>query len=101
GIRDFHVTGVQTCALPIFDEIGGLVLVHVHRADELGRDAGPIERASAVRRERVAAVELRTDESKTANQVAAPFGRREVGRGPAESGRAAWRARRGRRSGER
>src|SRR5690606_24450457 len=26
----------------------------------------------------------RTDESKTANQVAAPFGRREVGRGPAE-----------------
>src|SRR5690606_40127665 len=22
GIRDFHVTGVQTCALPIFDEKG-------------------------------------------------------------------------------
>src|SRR5690606_39690274 len=22
GIRDFHVTGVQTCALPIFDRIG-------------------------------------------------------------------------------
>src|SRR5690606_40005155 len=21
GIRDFHVTGVQTCALPIFDEV--------------------------------------------------------------------------------
>src|SRR5436309_10091430 len=24
GIRDFHVTGVQTCALPIFVDIGGL-----------------------------------------------------------------------------
>src|SRR5690606_39947898 len=23
GIRDFHVTGVQTCALPIFDRIPG------------------------------------------------------------------------------
>src|SRR5690606_39485230 len=22
GIRDFHVTGVQTCALPIFTEVG-------------------------------------------------------------------------------
>src|SRR5690606_40316721 len=26
GIRDFHVTGVQTCALPIFPGIAGLVL---------------------------------------------------------------------------
>src|SRR5690606_39643354 len=27
GIRDFHVTGVQTCALPIFNK-GGLVQNH-------------------------------------------------------------------------
>src|SRR5690606_39767535 len=25
GIRDFHVTGVQTCALPIFSNVGELV----------------------------------------------------------------------------
>src|SRR5690606_11153409 len=25
GIRDFHVTGVQTCALPIFSEFGELL----------------------------------------------------------------------------
>src|SRR5690606_13552388 len=24
GIRDFHVTGVQTCALPIWEDIGGI-----------------------------------------------------------------------------
>src|SRR5690606_39672491 len=28
GIRDFHVTGVQTCALPILDMRDGAVLWH-------------------------------------------------------------------------
>src|SRR5690606_40582178 len=28
-IRDFHVTGVQTCALPIFDVLMGSFLSHV------------------------------------------------------------------------
>src|SRR5690606_39515135 len=27
GIRDFHVTGVQTCALPIFSDINGEILI--------------------------------------------------------------------------
>src|SRR5690606_40645143 len=27
GIRDFHVTGVQTCALPIYREVGTLPLL--------------------------------------------------------------------------
>src|SRR6266511_6451380 len=27
GIRDFHVTGVQTCALPIYDRLDGHVLL--------------------------------------------------------------------------
>src|SRR5690606_36638413 len=33
GIRDFHVTGVQTCALPI--SVQGLNLAHLHRHFEL------------------------------------------------------------------
>src|SRR5690606_40832273 len=33
GIRDFHVTGVQTCALPISDQDGGDV---VHAAVAVG-----------------------------------------------------------------
>src|SRR5690606_39690755 len=30
GIRDFHVTGVQTCALPISDDVGFRPLVVKH-----------------------------------------------------------------------
>src|SRR5215475_14129507 len=43
GIRDFHVTGVQTCALPI--SYGSLVTVSsYHVLDETGRivNKGPI-----------------------------------------------------------
>src|SRR5690606_39578963 len=32
GIRDFHVTGVQTCALPIYTEQMGKVLSDVQQA---------------------------------------------------------------------
>src|SRR5690606_40550014 len=31
GIRDFHVTGVQTCALPIFGGVGGALIPAVIR----------------------------------------------------------------------
>src|SRR5690606_35925195 len=34
GIRDFHVTGVQTCALPIYGHVA------VRRADSQGRERG-------------------------------------------------------------
>src|SRR5690606_40806544 len=33
GIRDFHVTGVQTCALPILDESGRLVEIRAYLQD--------------------------------------------------------------------
>src|SRR5690606_40199065 len=33
GIRDFHVTGVQTCALPIYEVGRELDPAEVHRAD--------------------------------------------------------------------
>src|SRR5690606_40964500 len=42
GIRDFHVTGVQTCALPIFVrrvDIGLMMLV-VMKLERLGRHIG-------------------------------------------------------------
>src|SRR5207302_5725225 len=37
GIRDFHVTGVQTCALPIWTAVRG------------GADAAPLEYAASAR----------------------------------------------------
>src|SRR3712207_8137949 len=37
GIRDIGVTGVQTCALPIFDELGE----EVELPRELGREVAP------------------------------------------------------------
>src|SRR5690606_39529972 len=45
GIRDFHVTGVQTCALPIFfrqDRLRGLLVPHLphHRGDALPPQEG-------------------------------------------------------------
>src|SRR5215475_13274685 len=38
GIRAFHVTGVQTCALPIYPDVGGTDrhLVQVTRIERLG-----------------------------------------------------------------
>src|SRR5690606_41126385 len=46
GIRDFHVTGVQTCALPIFGEEGVRT-----RPLLLGGD--PLERLAAILAERM------------------------------------------------
>src|SRR5690606_41188847 len=34
GIRDFHVTGVQTCALPIWDFAGGAAGDHPYASSE-------------------------------------------------------------------
>src|SRR5690606_39928871 len=42
GIRDFHVTGVQTCALPIYGRVAGL---DVPGADLDGRVAVDLGRA--------------------------------------------------------
>src|SRR5690606_40461029 len=35
GIRDFHVTGVQTCALPIYDRLDEAVLTALFDLDDL------------------------------------------------------------------
>src|SRR5690606_476055 len=35
GIRDFHVTGVQTCALPIYDSTLFEVDIHTGRAEQI------------------------------------------------------------------
>src|SRR5690606_40912969 len=34
GIRDFHVTGVQTCALPISERVGSMGLDRAYSATE-------------------------------------------------------------------
>src|SRR5690606_39291247 len=48
GIRDFHVTGVQTCALPICERREGLeVLDAVHARAQLGEHCGLIAAAGA------------------------------------------------------
>src|SRR5690606_40619098 len=50
GIRDFHVTGVQTCALPIF--LGGnITACNVYRIDPT--DADDLTRAEMLARKRV------------------------------------------------
>src|SRR5690606_19003409 len=47
GIRDFHVTGVQTCALPISGAIGGSVARFVRHA-RIDRDPVAYPRLAAV-----------------------------------------------------
>src|SRR5690349_24070269 len=37
GIRDLYVTGVQTCALPIFAVLAGVSVERTHRGDALRR----------------------------------------------------------------
>src|SRR5690606_39447304 len=48
GIRDFHVTGVQTCALPIYslEEILFLSILHHYRGIQDGETAIDIETLS-------------------------------------------------------
>src|SRR5256885_6972863 len=53
GIRDYKVTGVQTCALPIFEREGG------ERSGDLGVDRRPIVKPSGIDR----FVELLDDDS--------------------------------------
>src|SRR5690606_40592961 len=47
GIRDFHVTGVQTCALPISDLLKFYTAIHSfqnkYNDDELDLDAEPLK----------------------------------------------------------
>src|SRR5690606_40893570 len=70
GIRDFHVTGVQTCALPIFEAAdqstdapapAGKLLAHERQRPLLARvrrmRRGAPERSFAIRRSRSASAE--------------------------------------------
>src|SRR5690606_40862354 len=43
GIRDFHVTGVQTCALPIFDWNTHVILRHNDRRGPTGTLRPPLD----------------------------------------------------------
>src|SRR5690606_40531440 len=51
GIRDFHVTGVQTCALPIFDASGKPVTPVLYWADTRSAKQVAALRAELDRRE--------------------------------------------------
>src|SRR5690606_39640851 len=64
GIRDFHVTGVQTCALPICPDPPAPAQRHRERGrlarwdrsrvvlDEIARDVGPVEQRERLLRVR-------------------------------------------------
>src|SRR5690606_12557816 len=67
GIRDFHVTGVQTCALPISDQVGQRVVLHAELALGVGQPRDPA----------VDAVEDRRHEDRHAGRAKAPLGRRD------------------------
>src|SRR5690606_39807943 len=45
GIRDFHVTGVQTCALPIYARRAAEDLAHLARRNVLGLPAERVAHA--------------------------------------------------------
>src|SRR5690606_40986862 len=51
GIRDFHVTGVQTCALPISEVPADYVTMQLHQWDALGLSLYYGPNASATRSE--------------------------------------------------
>src|SRR5207302_7574877 len=70
GIRDFHVTGVQTCALPICRRAAQTVLSHVHAALDVARNG---ERRQ--RRHRSAADQQSHRAGGEAQQVAEQIGR--------------------------
>src|SRR5690606_28927747 len=52
GIRDFHVTGVQTCALPIslkiFDDMISQAGIEVVRGERLNRESGVTKEGNAI-----------------------------------------------------
>src|SRR3712207_7233098 len=80
GIRDIGVTGVQTCALPIFaDDVLKLLVLRV----EVGRDADA--RAGAVVDDRLAADEFLRDGGRV-------FDGRSEERRVGEKGRSRWSA---------
>src|SRR5690606_40175971 len=60
GIRDFHVTGVQTCALPIFGAVRVPVAVETGPADGMLQDNdGPVtDRVADVASERQFGAEI-------------------------------------------
>src|SRR5207245_7416528 len=78
GIRDATVTGVQTCALPIFDPVWGLpaeaavrVLATEGRLINIGSAAGPTVRfESAILRSRLHAILGYTNNALTYEQKA-------------------------------
>src|SRR5436309_8919158 len=65
GIRDFHVTGVQTCALPIFAN------AEVESDDGVGRRRIPLPRSRSPRAAalaRLAGVEFRSEERRVGKE---------------------------------
>src|SRR5690606_39494780 len=50
GIRDFHVTGVQTCALPIFRRVTGLMRPSPALTEPLMSSDTPVRSRSPFRR---------------------------------------------------
>src|SRR5690606_40520949 len=88
GIRDFHVTGVQTCALPIYCRRRGVTVL-----------TGTVVRRLERRGRRIAAVvtdagELEAEHVVLANGPEAPWLARSLGlRLPIEIGRASCRER--------
>src|SRR5690606_14629789 len=84
GIRDFHVTGVQTCALPICREVPGVARGGLrHGRDDRGRGRLERLRAAARRRERCPAATVGAGAG-TATTCAAP--RRQTADCPAYCG---------------
>src|SRR5690625_7468929 len=57
GIRDGHVTGVQTCALPIFQQLGGIAVTASDSSgyvvDESGIDLALLKQIKEVERGRI------------------------------------------------
>src|SRR5690606_39808147 len=97
GIRDFHVTGVQTCALPISSVPGVFAAGDMARRSSLPGPAAAVIAAAASGTMAAAALDQ--------DLVAAQFGlpalhAPERAAVPAETGRAACRERRGGRAGD-
>src|SRR5690606_40718985 len=59
GIRDVHVTGVQTCALPIFGDVTPRLVVCTPEVSGEAKDAGGYDRQAMLRRHPDVVVEIR------------------------------------------